>query len=152
MRKNATTLIEVIVSLALFTIVASIGCGGYIYYRQMINEIKTDKAIYDIQNSLSYCKEYCFYNARGAEYSIISNDYGSLNIIIKSNNTILVDLKIDTSIRLIREEWNAVANYKSLYISNNGYIQPDTINLIDNEGKRYSITIRPGGNIITVNK
>lgn len=152
MKKKAATLIEVIVSIALFTIVASIGCNGYIFYQQMINEIKTDKAIYEIQNSLSYCKEYCFYNSKGAEYSIISKDYESLNILIKSNNIILVDLKIDTTVRLIREDWNSEVNYKSLYISNNGYIQPDTINLIDKEGKRFSITIRPGGNIITVNK
>ena len=149
MKKRGTTLIELSVALALIVIIIVIGSKGYLVYEQIFCDIKIKQFLYDIEDTLCYGKEYCYFNSRVGEF-YIEQDKDSLKVIFKNSDGIKREINLEDSIRLVKDDWTTEITNRSLTISNRGYIQSETINFIDQRGGKYMITVRPGGNLITV--
>lgn len=149
MKRRGTTLIEISVVLGLLSILLLIGVKGFGVYKRIIYDIQIKQSLYDIEDTLSYGKEYCYNNSKEGDYYLEKSE-DSLNVIFKCGDNKIRETTLPSSIKLAEDEWMTGISSKVLSISNDGYIKPETINFKDEKGARYKITIRPGGNIITV--
>ena len=148
-KKKGITLIEETVVLGLISIFSLIGVKAYCVYKNIIYDIEINQFLYDIEDTLSYGKEYCYNNGKVGDY-IVEKNNGNLRVIFKCENEIRRETELQGKVIIVKENWISEISSKSLTISNKGYIQSDTINFKDEKGRKYKITIRPGGNIITV--
>lgn len=150
-KRKGTTLIELIVALSLLAIISTIGVKGYGLYRSIIYDIEIKQFLYDIEDTLSYGKEYCSKNSKVGDY-YVEKDKRSLKVIFKCSDGEKRETELPKSIILVKDDWISEISSKSLTISYIGYIQPETINYKDEKGCKYKLTIRPGGNVITVSE
>jgi type II secretory pathway pseudopilin PulG len=148
-KRRGTTLIELTVVLGLLAIITLIGVKGYGLYRNIIYDIEIKQFLYDIEDTLSYGKEYCSKNAKVGDY-YVEKEEETLKVIFKCVDGKKRETELPKSIIIVKDDWISEISSKSLTITNSGYIQSETINFKDEKGCRYKLTIRPGGNIITV--
>ena len=140
--KRGYTLIELVLVLAIITILMLPTLNISKSYREAIRRVKGKSIINEISNLISYSKYYC-------------RHYDSYGLIEVNSNEGKITFK-DTSGKrkiiktILLEEGFKFTSNNSFEISKIGNIQKsDTIRVIDKEGKVYRVTIANG--IGTVN-
>lgn len=142
-KKKGSTLIEIIVVISMFLILASIPITSKMY-SGIADEITMKSIKHDISNILSLSKQYCYYTGNN----------GRLKIDKIAGKIIFLDAKN----QLIRKEIATVtlpkgykfANSFDINVSNNGVIASTTIEIYDKSNNRHKITIAAGNDLITI--
>lgn len=139
--KRGYTLVEVILLLAIITLLIMPTLNIAKSYKDITSRIKGKGIITEISSLISYSKYYCKYHESYGEIEI-NNVEGK--IIFKDTS------KKGTVIKSISlQEGFKFTSNNSLDINKLGYIKSDTIRIIDKDGNVYKVTIATG--IDTVN-
>ena len=139
--KRGYTLVEVILVLAIITLLIMPTLNIAKSYKDITSRIKGKGIITEISSLISYSKCYCKYHESYGEIEI-NNVEGK--IIFKDTS------KKGTVIKSISlQEGFKFTSNNSLDINKLGYIKSDTIRIIDKDGNVYKVTIATG--IDTVN-
>ncbi|NLK95733.1 MAG: prepilin-type N-terminal cleavage/methylation domain-containing protein [Clostridiales bacterium] len=149
MIKKGFTLIETLMSIFLLSIILSIGISGYNFFQKRIDEITSDISIYDITEILSYGKEYSYSHNVSGKYSIKINN-GRYVVSYISADGEIVKKELDKDIKLFNKSYENEIQGKEISISEKGYVESDSFYFKDKIGEEYKLSIRPGGNLITI--
>ncbi|SFC96370.1 type II secretion system protein [Clostridium uliginosum] len=142
MKKKGFTLIEVVVSMAIISILFGATLSLSKMSSNISNDIKFENSLYEIENLLSYAKAYCKKNNMAGEIQIDS----SRNQIIFFENSSHVIKRL-----ILPEEAKLTYNKECLDISSRGHIKRGlTILVQDKWSKTHNITIRVGIDLIDI--
>ena len=140
--KRGYTLIELIIVLAIISIIMLPTLNISKYYREVAGRVKGKSIINEVSNLISYSKYYCrHYNS----YGLIEVNSSEGKIIFKDTEG---KSKVIKTITL--EDGFKFTSNNSLSINKIGHIQSDTIRIIDKEGKVYKVTISTGVDTVNI--
>lgn len=149
MKKRGTTLIEIIVVLAILSILLSIGALGIKILKARYKQIEIKSYLYEVVNMLSYGKQYCVSDNASGSINF-TNETDLLRIYFVSNNKAIKTIEVRKALKLKPFGNGEEIKKISLKINSSGYVEPTTINLINEDDEIYKITIQVGGNVIVV--
>lgn len=149
MKKRGFTLVETLTSMLLIIIIGLIGVKGYKYYDKRITEIENDISINDVCEILTYGKEYCFYNNTRGKYKVY-NKNGVYIVSFTSADGNIVSEKLNQEFKLYDNNFEKELLSKEIQITEKGYVQPESFYFKNNLLDEYRLSIRPGGNLITM--
>lgn len=146
MKKSGFTLIEVLTTLLISTIILSIGIKGSKVYLKIKDDLITTQFLYEAEDIISFAKSYCIKNAITGDI-YIKEDKEREILVFRAKDTIERQVILPKEIKVKKLDYEI---YKRLYINSDGVVESGTLTFIDKDNKSYKITIRPGGNIITI--
>ena len=144
--KKAYTLIEVLVSIAVMLILFSIVTGSSSFYFKIKKEIEISQFLYEAEETLSYGKNYCINkNTSGSFYTCKNGEqeYIVFNAVDGEKKEVVIP-------KSIKVKKDYTEDYQTYYINTDGVIESATLKFIDDLNSEWDITIRPGGNVITI--
>ena len=140
--KRGYTLIELIVVLAIITILMLPTLNISKSYREVIGRVKGKSIINDISNLISYGKHYCRYYS---SYGVIEINSSKGKITFKDTSEKSKIIKTIT----LEDGFRFVSN-NSLSINKIGHIQSATIRIMDKKGQLYKVTISTGVDTVNI--
>ena len=147
-KKSGFTLIEIIIVIAIISILLSISLTGVVVYKNLIEESNKQTYLIKIKESFIYYKEYALKNQTNLTFKIKKD--GSIEFL-NSNNKIIE--KID-KIKELTLEHNSGTNETNLYRYDIDYsgkiIQSGRISFSDKNNVNHRITISTGDEIIRI--
>ncbi|GAA0075940.1 hypothetical protein UT300005_03180 [Clostridium sp. CTA-5] len=144
MKKKGFTLIEVVISIAIISIIFTVSISLSKMNSRISNDIKYESVLYEIENIISYSKLYCKKNNTPGEIQI-DNKLNEIAFYQKSDNKIK-KVTLPKDIRLVMKN-------ESLNIGSNGHIKNGLcITVEDKYNECYDITIRVGVDLVTIKK
>lgn len=149
MRRKAFTLVELIASLAIISIIFTIGFGGVKIYKDIAYEIEKQHLFYEIEDILSYGKKYLNENNKDGVFSI--EDKGdTINVSVKVNGRSVREVEFKKCISLYYRNYIEQKTLETLIIYANGNIESKTIFFQDKNGVRNILTITVSGNYTSI--
>lgn len=138
-RKKGFTLLELIISMAIITLVFSLGLKGVRISEKIKNNIRANAAINEISDFLSYSKLYC--------------DKNNTSVIIYCKNNGKVEFR-DVTNGFAKKitlpiGFTFITNY-NINCSNNGVLAPGSMYIRDKYGEFYKLTISVGVDNINI--
>lgn len=149
MRKKGVTLIELVIVMAILSILFASGAKVYDFYKSTKSVIEAKEALYDIEESLSYSKLYCN-NEEIAGTIVLSKINDEYSLIFYGSGYNEISSKIIRGVKLYNSQFSIVINRLEVKIQNNGVIDAMTIRVKDKLGKKYEIAISVGSNKISM--
>lgn len=149
LKRKGTTLIELIVVLGLLSIMSLIGVKGYSLYNNIIYDIEIKQFLYDIEETLSYGKEYCHANRIGGDF-YVEKENENLIAIFKCGEGVKRKVELPDSITLVNELGAELNKSTYLTITTEGHIKSESIYFKDEKGEKYVLSVRVGVDFITV--
>lgn len=146
MKKSGFTLIEILTTLLISTVIFSIGIKGSRVYLKIRDDLRITQFLYEAEDIISFAKGYCISNSIAGDI-YIQEDKGREVLAFKGKDIIQRQVILPEGIKVKKLDDEI---YKSLYVNSDGVVESSTFIFIDKHKKIYKITIRPGGNIITV--
>ncbi|MBW6410928.1 prepilin-type N-terminal cleavage/methylation domain-containing protein [Clostridium weizhouense] len=144
MRKKGFTLIELVISIAIITIIFAVSISLSKMNSRIYNDIRYESLLYEIEDIISYSKAYCKNNNTSGEIQIDNK----LNEISFSQND---DKKIKKV--TLPKDINLIVKNEILNIGSNGHIKNGLcISVEDKYHECYDITIRVGVDLVTIKK
>lgn len=142
-KMKGSTLIEVIIVLAIFSLLMAISFN-FSAFKYIMNNITIRSVENDISNLLSFAKQYCYANENTGKI-VISKTNSNMSFIDTDSNLNRKVLAIVT----LPEGYSFLESF-DLVISNKGVISADTIIVKDLNGKYHKITISVGVDLISI--
>ena len=149
LKREGTTLIELIVVLGLLSIMSLIGVKGYSLYSNIIYDLEIKQFQYDIKETLSYGKEYCHANRIVGNFYVEKED-DDLMVIFKCGENVEREVELPDSIILVNELGAELNKSTYLTITTEGHIKSESIYFKDEKGGNYVLSVRVGVDFITV--
>lgn len=146
MKRKGYVLIEIIASLAIISIIFTIGFAGVKIYKNISYELEKRHLFYEIEDTLSYGKKYLKENKKHGTFSI--EDRGDkINISVKDNDGLTIRaVEFKKCISLYDENYIGNKTLETLAINSNGNIESKTIYFQDKNGNRRILAIAVSGN------
>ncbi|WP_195987718.1 type II secretion system protein [Clostridium sp. D53t1_180928_C8] len=139
--KKGYTLIEVILVLAIITILILPTLNIAKSYKDITSRIKGKGIMTEISNLISYSKYYCKHNESYGEIEINNNEGKIIFKDTSEKGTVVKSISLQDGFKF--------TSNNRLDINKLGHIKSDTIRIIDKDGNVYRVTIATG--IDTVN-
>jgi prepilin-type N-terminal cleavage/methylation domain-containing protein len=149
MKRRGYTLVELIVSLAIITIIFTIGFMGHKIYKKISYEMEKKQLYYEIEDSLSYGKKYLCANNKAGIFCIEEKG-DKLNISIRSNFQLIREVEFEKCISLYNRNYTQKETSVTLDISSNGNIESNTIFFQDKNGIRKILAVSVGENFTSL--
>lgn len=140
--KRGYTLIEVIVVMAIMSILLLSTIKVSSAYDNIVNRFKAKSFMNELSNTISFGKYYCSYYESPGMIEI-NKTKGQVKLKDISSKS-----KVIKSITL--PEGFKFTTISLLNINNNGHIESDTIRIIDSKGNLYKLTISTGVDTINI--
>ncbi|PRR82944.1 prepilin-type N-terminal cleavage/methylation domain-containing protein [Clostridium vincentii] len=149
MRRKGYTLVELIASLAIISIIFTIGFGGVKIYNDIAYEIEKKHLFYEIEDILSYGKKYLSEENKDGVFCI--EDKGdTINVSVKVNDVSVREVELEKCISLYYENYIEQKSLETLVIKSNGNIEAKTIYFQDKNGDRDILTVAVSGNYTSI--
>ncbi len=150
MKRRGVTLIETIAVIAILSILFMISFKSAVYYKSHIEKIENTSVIYNVKEFLIFSKKFCYEKQQSGE--IYFDDCASFTkVYLVSKGQIIKELDIIGEFKILNS--NYVSNNKKiilLKVNQDGYINPFTIRIMDNNNLIKEIVIQVGGNLVYI--
>lgn len=143
--KKGFVLIELIISMALLSIILFIGAAGIKTFNQILKDINENEFYYEIMDFICYGRK-CSYKADKKGVVEIKKKEEDIDLIFSIDNNKIKELILTSDIQLYTKEYGEKLNIKNIYINEQGYIKPTTLCFRERNNKEKEITIGVGGN------
>ncbi|MBU5487546.1 prepilin-type N-terminal cleavage/methylation domain-containing protein [Clostridium sp. MSJ-8] len=146
-KKYGYTLIELVVSMSIILILASIGIGASKYLLKIKKDMYIRQELYEVLDIIHY----------GKSYSVNSQQYGNIKFIMKDNilevSLIINDetkrkIELDNLKLYKNYSLEYMMHYKMIFIKQDGTVESCTLIFKDSLDKMHVITISVGENNI----
>lgn len=145
MKRKGYTLVELIVSLAIVSIVCSIGFMGTNIYKEFSYQMGKKHLFYEIEDTLTYGKKYLDEKNKYGIFSI--EDKGDrINVSVKVNGQSIREVEFKKYVSLYYENYIEQKSLETLAIDSNGNIESKTIFFQDKNGARNILAVTVSGN------
>lgn len=148
--KKGSTIIELLVVISIVCIIFSFSYKGYNYLFKIKNDMEINNFITCLESEIYYAKLFCKKKQRTGFITIKTEDYNT-KLIFTCDGT-KEETKFNRVLSVYDEVNNKYIENSSIMINDDGYLESKTIKFIDNKGSIYILTIRPGGNKISIRK
>ena len=148
MKRKGYVLVELIASLAIISIIFTIGFVGVKIYKNISYEMEKRHLFYEIEDILSYGKKYLNENSKEGVFSIKDKgDKINISVKVKAGNGLIVrDVEFKKCISLYNENYVEKKTLETLDINEDGNIESKTIYFQDDNGARKILAVSVGGN------
>lgn len=145
MKRRGYVLVELIASLAIISIIFTIGFAGVKIYKNISYELEKQHLFYEIEDTLSYGKKYL---SEKSEYGVFSiEDKGDrINISVKVDGLSVKEVEVKKCISLYYRNYIKQKTLETLTIDSNGNIESKTIFFQDKNGVRNILAVTVSGN------
>lgn len=150
MKKKGYTLIELVVVMAILSILLGSGFAIIKTLKHIKSQVEVEDAIYEVHSILSYAKTYCRKNLCDGEV-IIDTVENSIGFKYRDKNNI--NNKLVGKSEKFPDNIKISANFKPINlvnVSDMGYLKNSGTIFINDGEKQYKITIAVGNDTVTV--
>lgn len=148
--KKGSTIIELLAVISIVCIIFSFSYKGFNYFSKIKNDMEVNNFITCLESEMYYAKLFCKKKQRTGLITIKTEDCNT-ELIFTCDGT-KEETKFNRVLSVYDEVNNQYIKYESIMINADGYVESKTIKFIDCKEKIYVLTIRPGGNKISINK
>lgn len=143
MKKRGVTLIEIIVVIAILSLLVSISFKSSTI-KNVINTITTQSVKSDISNLISFAKSYCYSTGNPGKLEV-NQKRGTISFIDTRNllnRNVIAEMTLPNGYKFL-ESFN-------ISVSTNGVVSSDSIILRDLNGEYHKVTILVGVDLVNV--
>lgn len=145
MKRKGYMLVELIVYLAIVSVIFSIGLMGTNIYKEFSYQMEKRHLFYEIEDTLTYGKKYLDEKNKYGVFSI--EDKGDkITLSVKVNEQPIREVEFKKCISLYYENYIEQKKLETLNIDSNGNIESKTIFFQDKNGARNILAIAVSGN------
>lgn len=141
MKKQGYTLIEMVIVLCIIVMIITIPFISYSFFKKVQIENNIKCSIQGVDDMINYSRLYC---RRAKKKGTVSVDFSTGQYQFNFENKAVRKEKLEDEIKFESITTKDAATGNKIEISNKGEPEAGSINLIDINGKRYSIKIQVG--------
>lgn len=148
--KKGTTIIELLLVMSIVCIIFSFLNKGYHYFLKIKNDMEINNFFTSLESEMYYAKLFCKAKQRTGLITIRTEEKNVM-LIFNCDGTI-EETKFNRVLSVYDEVNKEYIERAPIMINYDGYIESKTIKFVDKSDNIYYLTIRPGGNKISIKK